>query len=228
MTHARPPYPDRAAAGRELAGQLTEYAGRRDVLVLALARGGVPVAVPVAQALHAPLDVLVVRKLGAPGRPELAMGAVAAIEGAVEVVRNEQIIRSLRVSTQDVDRVSRSEVAELQRCEADYRQGRPPLSVRDRVVLLVDDGLATGTTARAAIAAVRTQNPARVVLAVPIGASENCLALRGTADQVVCSWTPQPFRAVGQGYLDFAPTDDEQVRQGLRQTAGIDRRRTVR
>lgn len=228
MTHARAPYADRTAAGQVLAGQLTQYAGRTDVVVLALPRGGVPVAVPVAQALHAPLDVLVVRKLGVPSHPELAMGAIAGVGDAVEVVRNQAVIRALEITDREFEAVGRHELTELHRRDEAYRQGRPVLSVHGQTVILVDDGLATGSTARAAIAAVRRQGPRRIVLAVPVGGSDTCAALRLEVDEVVCSWTPHPFHAVAQGYADFRPTDDEQVREGLQEAAGIDRRRTPR
>jgi len=215
----RRPYPDREAAGRELAGQLTEYAGRSDVVVLALPRGGVPVALPVAQALAAPLDIVIVRKLGAPGQPELAMGALAAYAEGVEVIRNDGLICALRVSDEQFDAVFRRELAELRRREAAYRGDRPAIPVRARTVLVVDDGLATGSTMRAAVAAARHQRPERVVVAVPIGSADTCAALRQLAEEVVCPWTPRSFRAVGQGYLDFRATEDDEVRDLLQAAA---------
>jgi predicted phosphoribosyltransferase len=228
MRHVRRPYAGRGAAGRELAGQLTEYAGRADVVVLALPRGGVPVALPVAQALRAPLDIVVVRKLGAPGQPELAMGAIAGFAEGVELVRNDRVITALRISAEQFDAAHRAELAELRRREAAYREGRPAISVRHQTVLVVDDGLATGSTMAAAVAAARHQQPDRVVVAVPIGSPETCVALRDLADEVVCLWTPRSFYAVGQGYLDFRATDDDEVRDLLRAAATIGRRRTSR
>lgn len=228
MRHARRPYPDRAAAGRELAGQLTEYAGRTDVVVLALPRGGVPVAFPVAQALSAPLDVVIVRKLGAPGQPELAMGAISGFAEGVEVVRNDRVISALTVSDVQFDAVYRAELEELRRREVAYREDRPAISVRHQAVLVVDDGLATGSTMTAAVAAVRHQQPDRVVVAVPIGSPDTCAALRQLADEVVCPWTPQSFSAVGQGYADFRATEDDEVRELLRASVSIGRRRTSR
>ena len=210
------PYADRAEAGRHLAGLLTGYAGRDDVVVLALPRGGVPVAAPLADALGAALDVLVVRKLGVPGQPELAMGAIAGVADAVETVRNERVLSVARVAQQAFDDVHARELAELRRRESAYRQGRPATPVEDRVVVLVDDGLATGSTVRAAVAAVRSRRPARVVVAVPVGSQEACRSLREDADEVVCAWTPEPFYAVGQGYLDFRQTSDDEVRALLR------------
>lgn len=228
MRHVRRPYPDREAAGRELAGRLTEYAGRSDVVVLALPRGGVPVALPVAQALGAPLDVVVVRKLGVPGQPELAMGALAGFAEGVEVVRNDRVLAALHVSDEQFEAVHRAELAELRRREAAYREDRPPISVRSQTVLLVDDGLATGSTMAAAVAAARHQQPERLVVAVPIGSPETCVALRDLADEVVCLWTPRVFSAVGQGYVDFRATSDDEVRELLRAAATTGRRRTSR
>lgn len=215
MTPTTSPYADRAEAGRALAGRLTAYADRDDVVVLALPRGGVPVAVPVAEALGAPLDVLLVRKLGLPGQPELAMGAIAGVGGDVELVRNERVLRHSHVPDADVDAVHRRELEELRRREVTYRGDRPAVPVRDRVVVVVDDGLATGSTMRAAVAAVRRQGPSRVVVAVPVGSADTCAALEQEADEVVCSRTPSPFYAVGQGYLDFSQTSDDEVRAAL-------------
>ncbi|MBP2354099.1 putative phosphoribosyltransferase [Kribbella aluminosa] len=201
----RRPYPDRAAAGRALADELRPVAG--SVLVLGLARGGVPVAAPVADALSAELDVLVVRKLGLPGQPELAMGAIAG----TELVRNE----SVPVDPETLETVRRSEAVELRRREQVYRADRPPIEVRDRVVILVDDGLATGSTMRAAVEAVRRNGPARVIVAVPVGGAATCRLLSRVADQVVCAWIPQYFSAVGQAYRDFSPVGDDEVRRVL-------------
>lgn len=214
------PYDDRAQAGRALAQQLPAYAGRDDVVVLALPRGGVPVAAPVAVALAAPLDVLVVRKLGLPRQPELAMGAIAGVGDRVETVRNARVLSAAAVSEQDFTAVRERELDELRRREQAYRGGRPALDVDDRVVVLVDDGLATGSTMRAAVAALRQRQPARVVVAVPVAAADTCVALRQQADEVVCTWTPDPFHAVGQGYLDFSATEDDEVRRLLREHGG--------
>jgi putative phosphoribosyl transferase len=207
-------YADRRDAGRVLAAdeRLARYAGE-DVVVLGLPRGGVPVAAPVANALQAPLDVVLVRKLGTPGHDELAMGAIASIGGSIEVVRNEPVVA--RVSNSDFVEVYRRELLELREREVRYRGGRPPVVVRGRVAILVDDGLATGSTMRAAIAAVRTQQPERVVVAVPVGAEAACRELATQADDVVCAWVPQAFLAVGQAYLDFGQTTDDEVRAAL-------------
>jgi len=207
----RRPYPDRAAAGRTLADELGSVGG--SVLVLGLARGGVPVAAPVADALDAELDVLIVRKLGLPGQPELAMGAIAGVGEELHVVRNEPI--AAEVAPETLEAVRQQEVLELRRREHAYRGDRPPIDVRDRVVILVDDGLATGATMRAAVEAVRRQGPARVVVAVPVGGIDSCRRLSQVADQVVCAWIPQYFTAVGQAYRDFSPVGDEEVRRVL-------------
>lgn len=215
MSTTTKPYVNRSEAGRALADRLVGYAGRADVVVLALPRGGVPVAVPVAQALNAPLDILIVRKLGLPGQPELAMGAIADVGGDVELIYNQRLLTTARVSKEDIDAVYRRELEELRRRESAYRDGRPALPVRDRVVILVDDGVATGSTVLAAIAAIRHQEPVRVVVAVPIGSTHACTALEREADEVVCVQKPSPFYGVGQGYSDFSPTEDEQVRSAL-------------
>lgn len=220
MTSRSAPYENRDEAGRELAEQLHEYAGRGDLVVLALPRGGVPVAAPVALALRAPLDVLVVRKLGHPRQPELAMGAIAGVAGQVEVVRNERVLSTAPVREEDFEAVYAAELDELRRREAAYREGRAAVRVRDVVVLLVDDGFATGSTMLAAVAAVRRQHPSRLVVAAPIGAAETCRQLRQETDEVVCGWTPEPFYAVGQGYRDFGQTRDDEVREALDRAAG--------
>ena len=207
---------DRADAGRRLAARLTAYAGRPDVLVLALPRGGVPVAFEVARRLGAPLDVFLVRKLGAPGREELAMGALAA--GGVRVL-NEEVVRNLAIPDHVIDEAAEREGRELARREHEYRDGRPPPDVRGRTVLLVDDGLATGSTMRAAVAALRRLGPARVVVAVPVGAAETCAELGAEADESVCALTPEPFHAVGLWYEDFTQTTDEEVRDLLARAA---------
>jgi putative phosphoribosyl transferase len=207
---------DRSDAGRRLAAKLKAYAGRPDVLVLALPRGGVPVAFEVAQALHAPLDVFLVRKLGVPGHEELAMGALAT--GGVRVL-NKDVVRKLGIPEDVIDAVSAAERRELERRERNYRGDQPPPDLRGRTVILVDDGLATGATMRAAVAAVRQQGPARVVVAVPVGAPETCAELREEADETVCAITPDPFYAVGLWYEDFSQTSNEEVRDLLEQAA---------
>ncbi|MFF0338888.1 phosphoribosyltransferase [Kribbella sp. NPDC004875] len=207
----RRPYPDRAAAGTAVAEELGPVTG--PVLVLGLARGGVPVAAPVADALDADLDVLIVRKLGFPGQPELAMGAIAGVGDVLHVVRNEPI--AAEVDPDTLEAVRRREVDELRRREREYRGDRPPIDVRDRVVILVDDGLATGSTMRAAVEAVRRQRPARVIVAVPVGGIDSCRRLSRIADQVVCVWIPRYFGAVGQAYRDFSPVSDDEVRRVL-------------
>jgi putative phosphoribosyl transferase len=203
---------DRADAGRQLAAKLTACAGRPNVQVLALPRGGVPVGYEVAHALGAPLDVFLVRKLGVPGREELAMGAMAA--GGVRVL-NEEVVRTLGIPDDVIESVSEKERRELARRERAYRDDRPPPDVRGRTVLLVDDGLATGSTMRAAVAALRKLHPARIVVAVPVGSAETCAELAAAADEVICARTPDPFYAVGLWYEDFTQTTDEQVHELL-------------
>src|SRR5947209_6232194 len=210
-------YRDRAEAGRRLAAQLTDYANRSDVLVLALPRGGVPVAYEVAKALRAPLDIFLVRKLGVPGHEELALGAIAT--GGVRVL-NEEVMRHLDISPETIDALAMTEQRELQRRERSYRGKRSPPEVNGRTVILIDDGLATGSTMRAAVAALRRQGPARVIVAVPVGAPETCADFQGEADAVVCARTPEPFYAVGLWYQDFTQTSDEEVHDLLRQAAG--------
>ena len=209
-------FPDRRAAGRLLATKLARYANRPDVVVLALPRGGVPVAYEVARALNAPLDVFVVRKLGVPGHGELAMGAVAT--GGVRVL-NAEIVRALRIPDHVIEAVAAREQEELRRRERAYRGDRPPLDVRGRTVILVDDGLATGASMQAAIEALRQQQPARIVVAVPTAAPETCDALRARVDDVVCAVTPEPFYAVGLWYEDFSQTTDDEVRELLGRSA---------
>ena len=203
---------DRTEAGRRLAEQLTAYAERPDVLVLALPRGGVPVAYEVARALRAPLDVFLVRKLGVPGYEELAMGAVAT--GGVRVL-NDQIVAGLRIPDHVIEAVAEAEQQELARRERLYRGDRPLPDVRHRTVILVDDGLATGATMQAAIKALRALPPARIVVAVPTGSPETCEQLKAQADDVICAITPEPFHAVGLWYEDFTQTTDEEVRDLL-------------
>ncbi|MGS0687813.1 phosphoribosyltransferase [Nakamurella sp. GG22] len=207
-------FADRVQAGRHLASLLTGYAGRDDVVVLGLPRGGVPVAAEVARALDAPLDVLVVRKLGAPGRPELAIGAIADVGTAVEMVTNPQILERLGVSPAEFDEVYRRELTELRRRTAGYRGSRPPVAVDGKVVIVVDDGLATGATMRAAVAAIRRHRPAKLVVAVPVGPQQQDGAW-GEDVEVVCALTPALFSAVHQGYDDFGQTTDEQVLAAL-------------
>lgn len=203
---------NRREAGALLAGQLRRFSGRDDVVVLALPRGGVPVGYEVARALGAGLDVFVVRKLGFPGQPELAMGAIAS--GDVRVL-NDDVLALYPVSREAIEAVTRAERLELARRERTYRDGRSLVPVEGRVAILVDDGLATGSTMRAAVLAVRRLNPARVVVAVPVGARETCQALGRLADDLVCLMMPEPFRAVGLWYYDFSETTDEEVRQLL-------------
>src|SRR4051794_3329934 len=210
------PFADRRDAGRALgavlAGQLGEAA---DVVVLGLPRGGVVVAAEVAAALGAALDVVVVRKLGLPWQPELAMGAIAAAGDAVEAVRTEQVLARGDVDPVSFEAVRQRELAELRRREVAYRGVRPPVPLTGRTVVVVDDGLATGATMRAAVAAVRRSRPAHVVVAVPVGSPQTCADLAATVDQVLCLWSPQSFSAVGQGYGDFGPTSDDEVREAL-------------
>jgi predicted phosphoribosyltransferase len=212
MHEERRAFADRRAAGRALAAQLRHYAERNDVVVLALPRGGVPVAYEVATALDAPLDLFLVRKLGTPGHRELAMGAIAS--GGVRVL-NEDVVRWYGITPDAIDTVAREEERELQRREIAYREGREPVAIEGRVVILIDDGLATGSTMRAAVKAVRQLKPTRIVVAVPVGARDTCDEMAAFADEVVCARTPEPFSAVGQWYLDFDQTTDEEVRRLL-------------
>lgn len=216
---------DRSAAGRELAESLRSYRGREDVVVLALARGGVPVGYEVARALGAPLDVFVVRKLGVPSEPELAMGAIAT--GGVRVLM-EEVLESLAIPDEVVARVAAEEERELERRERHYRGDRAPAEIRGRTVILVDDGLATGATMRAAARAVRAQDPKRVVIAVPVGSPETCASMEAEADEVVCLMTPEPYLAVGFWYEEFSQTTDEEVESLLRRAEGGRTRRQRR
>jgi len=209
---------DRREAGRRLAAELADYATQPDVRVLALPRGGVPVAYEVARALDAPLDVFVVRKLGVPGHEEYAMGAIAS--GGV-VLLNQDVVRSAGVSDAEVQRVLADERLELERRERRYRGESAPPDVAGKTVILVDDGLATGSTMLAAVAALRQERPARIIVAVPVSATSTCEALRAVADEVVCSVTPEPFYAVGLWYDDFAQTSDEEVHRLLEQAAHV-------
>jgi predicted phosphoribosyltransferase len=206
------PFSHRAEAGVELAGRLADLADRPDVIVLALPRGGVPVGSEVARSLRVPLDVFVVRKLGVPGHEELAMGAIAS--GGVRLL-NHVVVDALGIPATVIDHVARREARELERREGLYRGTRPPAAVASKTVILVDDGLATGSTMRAAVAAIRRREPARVVVAVPVGAAETCRELAGVADEVVCLRMPDPFVAVGLWYRDFNETSDAEVRASL-------------
>ena len=210
---------DRREAGRLLAAKLTAYTDRPDILVLALPRGGVPVAYETARALQAPLDVFLVRKLGVPGHEELAMGAVAT--GGVRVL-NQDVVEPLHIPAQLIDDVTSRELEELIRRERLYRGGRCPPDAAGRTVILVDDGLATGATMRAAIQALRRQQPARVIVAVPTASPDTCEALKAEADEVICAMTPEPFFAVGHWYDDFTQTTDDEVRRLLAQQAQSD------
>jgi putative phosphoribosyl transferase len=202
------PFRDRYDAGRFLAEKLTGFAGRPDLLVLALPRGGVPVGYEVARALDAPLDVFLVRKLGVPGQRELAMGAIAT--GGVRVL-NHDLVRALAIAEPAIEAVAAEEQAELERRERAYRDGRPPPDVRGRTVILVDDGLATGSTMRAAARALRQQDAARIVVAVPVAPPDTCAEFRDEVDDVVCALMPEPFYAVGLWYQDFSQTSDDEV-----------------
>jgi predicted phosphoribosyltransferase len=206
---ASQPFQDRVEAGEQLADRLHAYAGRDGVIVLALPRGGVPVGHEVARALRVPFDVFVVRKLGVPGHEELAMGAIAS--GGVRLV-NRDVVDALGIPDRVIDSVAGQELVELDRRERLYRGARPPAALANQTVILVDDGLATGSSMRAAVLAVRHQQPRRVVVAVPVGAAETCADLARDADEVVCLRMPEPFVAVGLWYRDFTPTSDNEVR----------------
>jgi predicted phosphoribosyltransferase len=205
-------YRNRSEAGKHLAAQLAKYANREDVLVLALPRGGVPVAFEVAKALHAPMDIFLVRKLGVPGHEELAMGAIAT--GGVRVL-NQDVVDYLGIPASVIDAVAANELQELERRERAYRGDRPEPDVRGKTVILVDDGLATGSTMRAAAAALRQQGPARIVVAVPVSAPQTCDEYRMGVDEIICGNTPEPFYGVGLWYEDFSQTTDEEVRELL-------------
>ncbi len=207
---------DRFEAGQVLAEKLLKYREQPEVLVLALPRGGVPVAFEVAKALDAPLDVFLVRKLGLPGHEELAMGAVA--DGNVRVL-NEDVVKPLRIPSELIDSATRRESSEIQRQRELYRDGEPAPPVQGRTVILVDDGLATGSTMRAAVAALRKQQPRRLVVAVPVGAAETCAELAVDVDEIVCAISPRRFMAVGAWYDDFSPTSDETVRALLQEAS---------
>ena len=206
------PFRNRTEAGRVLAQELRAYANRDDVIVLALPRGGVPVAFEVARALHAPLDAFVVRKLGVPGHEELAMGAIAS--GGVLVIE-PSVVEDLSIPMEVVLDVAAREEQERLRRESEYRGDRPAPEVRGRTVILVDDGLATGSTMRAAVAALRKLQPAKIVVAVPVAVRSTCEELAEEVDEIVCARTPEPFYGVGEWYADFSQTTDEEVRELL-------------
>ena len=201
-------FENRTEAGTALASKLTKYRNQPDVRVLALPRGGVPVALEVARALHVPMDVFTVRKLGLPGHPELAMGAIAT--GGVRVL-NSSLVEALGIPETTIEAIAAQEQKELERRERAYRGDLPALEIRGRTVILVDDGLATGATMQAAVQAARARRAARVTVAVPVGAPEVCEKLRAEADETVCVYTPEPFQAVGRWYADFSQTTDDEV-----------------
>lgn len=207
---------NRTEAGRSLAANLLTYKGRNDVLVLGLPRGGVPVAHEVAQQLNAPLDVFIVCKLGVPGYEELAMGAIAT--GGVRIL-HEGVIRELGIPSQVIDLIAQREEKELQRRELLYRGSRAAPAIQDQILIVVDDGLATGSTMKAALAALRQRRPARLIVAVPTAPAETCKELRTIADEVVCPLTPEPFYAVGASYSDFTQTTDQEVRDLIHSAA---------
>ena len=218
-------FKDRSEAGWFLADKLTDYADRRDVIVLGLPRGGIPVAYEVARKLHAPLDVFTVRKLGVPGHEELAMGAIAS--GGVRVL-NHDVLSYIRIPDEEIDRVAANELRELERRERLYRGARPPLEVRDRVVIVVDDGLATGSTMRAAVKSLRQKGPKQIVVAAPVGARETCDSFKDEVDVVcVCALTPEPFQAVGLWYANFEQTTDDEVRHLLTRAMPGDQRKAA-
>jgi predicted phosphoribosyltransferase len=209
---------DRTDAGRRLAKRLSEYANRPDVLILALPRGGVPVAFEVAKALNVKMDVFIVRKLGVPGNEELAMGAIASDN--IRVL-NEDIVRSFQIPQKVINEVAANELRELERRERLYRGNRPKPNISGSTVILVDDGLATGATMRAAAAAVKTKNPDQVVIAVPVAAPDTCSDFRNEVDKIICFATPEPFYGVGAWYEDFSQTTDKEVCDLLDRAAKI-------
>ncbi|WP_086134843.1 phosphoribosyltransferase [Methylocaldum sp. SAD2] len=210
-------FENRTDAGRKLAEALGAYAGRSDLIVLALPRGGVPVAYEVARALKAPLDLLIVRKLGTPGNPELAMGAIAS--GGASVL-NRDVVSIYRISDEVIENAAAKERQELERRERLYRGDRPYPDIENRCIIVVDDGIATGATMRAGLAALRQRNPACIVVAVPLAPVDTVERLRAEVDEVVCLMTPEPFFAVGQGYRDFSQTTDDEVREILTRAWG--------
>ena len=206
---------DRTEAGKQLAEKLVEYRDQPDLLVLALPRGGVPVAFEVAQVLHAPLDVFIVRKLGVPGQEELAFGAIAT--GGVRVL-NQTIIKRFQITPEEVEAVTTVEQDELKRRQRLYRGDRPLPEIRDHTIILVDDGLATGATMHAAVVAIRQQEPARLIVGVPISSPEMCAAFQDEVDEIICAVTPEPFYAVGLWYEDFPQVTDAEVHNLLAET----------
>ena len=215
---------DRTEAGKYLATKLLSYKDRQDALVLALPRGGVPVAFEVAQALRVPLDIFLVRKLGVPGHEELAMGAIST--GGVRVL-NEDTVDYLRIPEHIIDSIATEELKELKRRELAYRGNRPEPDVKGKTVIIIDDGLATGSTIRAAAQALRQQQPARIVVAVPVSAPETCDEYRIGVDEIICAVTPEPFFGVGMWYLDFSQTTDEEVRDLLERARGEKREKQM-
>ena len=215
---------DRTDAGKHLAAKLLKYRERPDVLVLALPRGGVPVAFEVAEMLRVPLDIFLVRKLGVPGHEELAMGAIST--GGVRVL-NENLVDYLRIPEHIIDAIAAQELEELERREIAYRGNRPEPDVKGKTVILIDDGLATGSTIRAAAQALRQQGPARIVVAVPVSAPETCDEYRIGVDEIICAITPESFFGVGQWYLDFSQTTDEEVRDLLERARGEKREKQM-
>jgi putative phosphoribosyl transferase len=210
------PFADRRAGGAELATKLRHLAQREDVVVLALPRGGVPVGFEVAAALDAPLDIFLVRKLGMPGHPEYAMGAIAS--GGIRVL-DEAVVRRYGISDRAIETVTREEQRELDRREREYRRGQRMADLRNKRVILVDDGLATGSTMRAAVLAVRQHRPAHVIVAVPVGAPSTCAEFADVTDETICARTPEPFSAVGLWYRDFSQTSDDEVHELLERHA---------
>jgi putative phosphoribosyl transferase len=206
---------NRTVAGQQLAESLLLYADHPDVLVLGLPRGGLPVAHEVARVLHAPLDICLVRKLGVPGQPEVAMGAIAS--GGVRVL-NDDVVTGLQISQQDIEKVAVRELKELQRRDRAYRGDRPQPDIANRTVILVDDGMATGSSMRSAIAALKPQHPAALIVAIPVAAQEACNKLKTEVEKVVCLTIPEPFQAIGLWYKDFPQTTDEEVRELLAQS----------
>ena len=204
-----PMFVERKAAGEALAEQLLTYQDRADVAILALPRGGVPVAYEIAKVLHAPLDVLIVRKLGVPGQEELAMGAIAS--GGARVI-NRDVVRDMAISERAIEAAIELKQQELLRRERNYRNGRPPIEVKDRIVIVVDDGIATGATMRAAVAALKQLHPSRIIVAVPTSSVDASIKLHQEADEVVCLATPEPYFSVGNWYQDFSQTSDAEVR----------------
>ena len=205
-------FKNRQTAGQELADKLESYT-EKDIVVLGLARGGLPVAYEVAQKLKVPLDVILVQKLGVPGQEELALGAIAS--GGVRILNN-QLVRSMDIASEEIDKIEKREKQELERREKAYRDGEEKISLQDKIVILVDDGLATGASMRAAVEAVKDQQPKKTIVAVPVSAADTCTEFEGLADEVICLTTPANFGGVGAWYQDFPQVDDDQVRQLLK------------